>query len=144
MSTISLFRSIEHKHDVYSGKSCMKRFCESLREHAMKIINYKKKKMKSLTNENAKLCYICKEKIEIKYLKDKIYREVRDHCQYTGEYRGSVHSIYNLKYTVPKKTLIAFYNGSNYDYHFIIKDLAEEFKNKLPRLRENYWPLQFQ
>ena len=33
-------------HDVYRGKYCMKRFCESLREHAMKIINFKKKKMK--------------------------------------------------------------------------------------------------
>ena len=44
MSTISLFRSIENKHDVYRGKDCMKKFCESLREHAMKIINFKKKK----------------------------------------------------------------------------------------------------
>ena len=39
MSTISLFRSIENKHDVYRGKDCMKKFCELLREHAMKIIN---------------------------------------------------------------------------------------------------------
>ena len=43
MSTISSFRSIE-KHDVYRGKDCMKRFCEFLREHVMKIINFKKKK----------------------------------------------------------------------------------------------------
>ena len=39
MSTISFFRSIENKHDVYRGKDCMKKFCELLREHAMKIIN---------------------------------------------------------------------------------------------------------
>ena len=39
MSTISLFRSIENKHDVYRGKDCVKKFCELLREHAMKIIN---------------------------------------------------------------------------------------------------------
>ena len=44
MSTISSFRSIENKHDVYRGKDCMKKFCEFLREHAMKIINFKKKK----------------------------------------------------------------------------------------------------
>ena len=44
MSTISSFRSIENKHDLCKGKDCMKRFCESLREHAMKIINSKKKK----------------------------------------------------------------------------------------------------
>ena len=38
-----------------------------------------------------------------KYLKDKKYRKVRDRCHYTGEYRGGVHSICNLKYSVPKK-----------------------------------------
>ena len=41
MSTISSFRSIQSNHDVYRGKNCMKKFCESLREHAMnnEIIN---------------------------------------------------------------------------------------------------------
>ena len=42
---------------------------------------------------------------------------------YRQEYRDDTHSIYNVVY----KNLIAFYNGSNYDYHFIIKELAEEF-----------------
>ena len=51
MSTVSLSKSKENKHDVYRGKNCMKTFCESLREHAIKIINFKKKKMKSLTKE---------------------------------------------------------------------------------------------
>ena len=36
MSTISSFRSIENKHDVYRGKDCMKKFCEFLRKHAIK------------------------------------------------------------------------------------------------------------
>ena len=55
----------------------MKKFCELLREHAVKIINFKKTKMKLLTKEqqesyeNGKICYICKENIENKYLKDK-------------------------------------------------------------------------
>ena len=44
MSTISSFRSIENKHDVYRGKDCMKKFCDFLREHVVKIINPKKKK----------------------------------------------------------------------------------------------------
>ena len=84
MSTISPFRSIENKHDVYRGKDCMKKFCEFLREHAVKIINFKKKKMKLRTkeqqesNENAKICYICKEKFENKSLKDKKHHKVRD------------------------------------------------------------------
>ena len=51
MSTISSFKNIENKHDAYRGKDFMKKFCESLREHAMKITNSKKKKMKLLTKE---------------------------------------------------------------------------------------------
>ena len=39
ISTISSFRSIGNKHDVYRVKDCMKRFCEFLRELAMKIMN---------------------------------------------------------------------------------------------------------
>ena len=42
MSTKSSYRSIGNKHDVYRIKDCMKRFCESLREHVMNIINFKK------------------------------------------------------------------------------------------------------
>ena len=53
--------------------------------------------------ENPKICCICIRKFENKYFKDKKYCKVRDHCHYTGEYRGAVQSICNLKYTVPKK-----------------------------------------
>ena len=45
MSTISWFRSIENKHDVYRGKDCLKKFCEFLKEDTMEIINFKKKKL---------------------------------------------------------------------------------------------------
>ena len=77
MSTTSSFRIIENKHDVYRGKDCMKKFCEFLRKHAIKIINFKKKKMKLLTKEqqesyeNAKICYICEKKLENEYLKER-------------------------------------------------------------------------
>ena len=76
MSTIPSFKSVENKHDVYRSKDCMK-FCETLKEHAMKINNFKKKKVKLLTKEqqesyaNAKICYISKEKLEYKYVKEK-------------------------------------------------------------------------
>ena len=38
-----------------------------------------------------------KDKIKTKYVKDKKYCKVRDHCHYTGEYGGAVLSICNLK-----------------------------------------------
>ena len=92
---------------MYRGKDCMKTFYEFTKSHAIKIINFKKKKMRLVTKEqqqsyeNAKICYICKEKLENKYLKDKKYCKARDHCNYTREYRGAAYSICNLIYSVP-------------------------------------------
>ena len=43
-----------------------------------------------------------------------------------------------------KKILVAFDNGSNYDYHFIIKEYAEEFKKQFTYLGDKYIHLQFQ
>ena len=51
MSSIFSFRSIGNKHDVYRCKDCIAKFCWFLREHAMRIINFKKKKIKLLTKE---------------------------------------------------------------------------------------------
>ena len=81
--------------------------------------------------------YICKEKCENKYLRDKKYCNVRDHWHYTREHTVAVHSICNLKYSVPKKIPIVFHNGSKYDYHFIIKELAEDFKKQYTCLGES-------
>ena len=41
MSTMSLFIQ---KKDVHGGKDCIKKFCKSLRVHAMKITDFKQKK----------------------------------------------------------------------------------------------------
>ena len=70
-------------------------------------------------------------------MKDKKYLKIKDHCRYTGEYRGATHSICNLKYSMPKRIHIVFHNESNYDYHFIIDELAEEFKKQFTCLGEN-------
>ena len=74
--------------------------------------------------------------LKINIWKIKKYLEVRDDCHYTWEYRGAVQSICSLKYCVPEKILLVFYNGSNYDYHFIIKELTEKFKNQFICLGE--------
>ena len=48
--------------------------------------------------------------------------------------------MFNLKYSIPKEIFAAFRNGSNYDYHFIIKELAIGFerKNSLGENNEKY------
>ena len=53
---------------------------------------------------------------------------MKDHCHYTRKFRGAAHSICNLRYKVPREIPIVIHNGSTYDYHFIIKELSEEFK----------------
>ena len=64
-------------------------------------------------------------------------RKVRDHCYYTGKYRSAAHSMCNLNYEIDKKISVLFHNGSVYDYHFIIKYLAREFKGNSECLGEN-------
>ena len=76
-------------------------------------------------------------KFKTKYLKDKNFCKVGDDCLDTGEYRGAAHSICSLKYSVPKKNPIVFHNESHYDYHFIIKELANGFKKQFSCLGQN-------
>ena len=42
-----------------------------------------------------------------------------------------------LQYSVSKEISIVFHNGSNYDYSFIIKELAEEFDKQFTCSGEN-------
>ena len=68
---------------------------------------------------------------------DKNYHKVKDYCHYTGKYRGAAHDICNPRYKIPKEIPVVFHNGSTYDYHFIIKELAEEFEGGFECLGEN-------
>ena len=136
------FNKAENKFDYYRGEDCMKKFCEDLREHATKIINYEKKEMIPLTKKEEKkhnkqkVCYICRKELNTDD-NDKKYHKVKDHCHYTGKYRSAAHDICNLKYKISKEIPVAFHNGSTYDYHFIFKNLAEEFEGEFECLGEN-------
>ena len=85
------------------------------------------------------ICSFDKTKNRRKFYKEKdaFYHKVRDHCHNIGKFRGAAQSICNLRYKAPKKIIIVFHNGSTYDYHFIIKQLAEDFKGQFECLGEN-------
>ena len=54
--------------------------------------------------KSKKKCYICQKDFcydKNEKRKFKLYRNVRDHCHYTGKFRGAAHSICNLNYKVP-------------------------------------------
>ena len=123
----------------YRGKDCIEKFCKYSKGLGMKIINFEEKEIIPLTNkglksyEKQKVCHICNKK----FCNDKSKKKVRDYCHYTGKFRRAAHSEHNLKYKVPKEIPAVFHNGSTYDYHFIIKKLAEEFEGEFECLGEN-------
>ena len=86
--------------------------------------------------EKQKVCYICKKRFSTDD-DSKKYHKVRDHCHYKGKCRGAAHDICNLRYETPKEIPVVFHNGSTYDYHFIIKELAKEFNGQFECLGEN-------
>ena len=135
MFTRCSFDKKENKLNYYRGKDCIEKLCKKLKESATEIINREKKEMVPLTHEEnnfyneQEICYICKEKFCVdKDDKDYINRKkVKDHCHYTGKFRGAAHSKCNLNYKVQKEIPIIIHNAT-YDTHFIINQLAIEFK----------------
>ena len=75
--------------------------------------------------------------IKMKKKRFKLYQKVSDHCHYTGKFRGVAHSICNLRYKVPQEIPVKIHNGSKYEYYFIIRELAEDFKGQFECLGEN-------
>ena len=132
MFTRCSFDKEENKLNYYRGKDCIEELCKKLKEHAMKIIDSKEKEMIPLTHEEnnfyneQEACHICKERFCVdkddKNYKNK--RKVKDHCHYTGKFRGAAHRKCNLNYKVPKDTPIIIHNASC-DAHFIINQLAK-------------------
>ena len=111
---------------------------EDKKELGTKVVNYEQKEMTPLTDENRyyeeeKKCYICRKAFccdKKRKRRFKLHKNVRDHCHFTGKFRGAAHSICNLHYKVPRKIHVKIHNGSKYDYHFIIKKLVEECRSE--------------
>ena len=84
-----------------------------------------KKEMVPLSSEEWKkfheseVCWLCKGKFGEKSLS-----KVRDHCHYTGKFRGAAHQSCNLKFKRPKFTPVFFHNLQNYDAHLFVRALG--------------------
>ena len=102
-------------------KDAMEIFIKWLEEDVRALANIKDKEM-VFTEEDRKRfnvekeCWIYEEPLN----NDK----VRDHCHYTGKYRGAAHNRCNLKYRKPKFIPVVFHNLSGYDSHLFIKNLG--------------------
>ena len=106
-----------------------------MKKKNVKCIIHLTKKEEKMHNKQ-KVCYICKKGFSTDD-SNKNYFKVRDHCHYHGKYRGAAHRICNLRYKVLKEIQVVFHNGSTYDYHFIIKELAKEFEGEFECLGED-------
>ena len=145
LSLICSFDATKNRHYFYRGKDCIENFCKKIKELGREMINYKEKEMIPLTDienklyEKQKECHICKKDFCTNENNENEfeYKKVRDHCHYTGKFRGAAHSICNLSYKVPKEISVVIHSGSTYDDHFIIKQLAEKFKGQFECLGEN-------
>ena len=77
MSLTGEFDDRENKCDIYRG-DFMRKFRESLKEHTMKIVNFEKKLMISLTNKELQSyasqenCHICKKRFKTNTLMTRI------------------------------------------------------------------------
>ena len=104
-------------------------FVEKLEEVTKRIYETFKESKPMIFDEAAKSlhesqheCYACGEKFNEKKVDD---RKVRDHCHYTGKYRGALHNKCNLKLKRTRTIPVFFHNLRGYDSHLFVKRLAD-------------------
>ena len=120
-------------------KDAMDVFISWLEEDVKDIANIEPKEI-IFTEKNkeqfnkASDCWICGESLG--------NDRVRDHCHYTGRYRGPAHNSCNLKYRKPKSVSVFFHNLSGYDSHLFIKKLGSPDEKEnidcIPNNEEKY------
>ena len=147
---------------LYRGINVVKNFIQTLlnlNQYCQKIIDELREKNKlpkltddeEITFKNQNSCWICEENFTEKSGK------VRDHCHYTGKFRGGACNICNLNFTHLKTnkkgevkatmhTLpVVFHNLRGYDGHFIIQEASYYTDNIKPIMQsfEKYMTFEF-
>ena len=131
--------SLPIKERSYTGKNAERVLLKYLEEDIKMIANIKKEEIifgereKERYNEETR-CWICKGEF------DENEEKVKDHCHYTGRYRGAAHNECNLKYRNPNFTPVIFHNLSGYDSNLFIKNLgfSEGNIDCIPNNEEKY------
>ena len=108
------------------GSDSVEKFCEHIISEAKRLYNsFPECPMEPLTKlqikeyKRATKCHIFfKPSSEKK-------RKVRDHCHYSGLYRGAAHFSCNVQYKIPSYIPVLFHNLAGYDAHLFIRELAK-------------------
>ena len=119
-------------------------FVEKLEEVTKKIYETFKESKPMIFDEAARKLherqheyYACGKKFDEKMVG---LKKVRDHCHYTGKYRGALHSKCNLRLKRMRTIPVFFHNLTGYDCHLFVKRLADSLGdvNCIPRNEEKY------
>ena len=120
---------------MYQDKDCVEEFVEYIEEEVKWLYATLPQQPTTELTDALKRKHKASEKSHIclKEFNDPKNKKVRDHCHYTGLYRGAAHNDCNLKNKIPDHISIVFYNLSGYDAHLFIKELGRRFN------KNNFW-----
>lgn len=131
------------RYESERSETCIESFTKKLYEIAKEIeIKFNRimpmeplSEMQEYEFQVASFCHICKEPFAPGDVKH------RDHCHFTGMYRGAAHTGCNVNYKNSRTVPVIFHNLSGYDSHFLIKSLAKSVAGNvslLPINKEKY------
>ena len=133
------YGKVKNPLKLYRGEDCVEIFCNYIKNGAKRLYHmFPEKPMKRLTKEEwrkfnrATKCHICFKRFQVDDIK------VRDHCHYTGLYRGPAHRNCNLRHKISSYIPFVLHNLSGYDAHLFIRELSKKFDTgKIGVIAEN-------
>ena len=119
------YGDVDNPLRTYRGKDYIENFRNYIKGEARRLYHmFPELPMDPLTKKQWKKykrltkCHICYKPFTLRDPK------VRDHCHYTGLYRGPARSLCNLRYKIPSYIPVVFHNFSGYDAHLFIRELG--------------------
>ena len=120
----NLSRTVTYRMKNEASEDISQIFVEMIEDDVTRIQNIPKKPLIMQQNDwedfkNSTKCWICQKEFEEKE------KKFRDHCHFTGKFRGAAHNSSNLRYRKPWFTPVIFHNLQNYDAHLFVKNLGK-------------------